>query len=394
MAALQSFHLLESSSAPSSPVVRSRSAFWNATDSDLNSRCVASVESLPLNSVETLNLFSVLPNLTMVNLEAELNSVRPSQRSHKSWITRLLNDAQKAKTRGTLTLDKLKRISRQIEDQINKIIDYERQVYEIYTRHKVAEDDPNREAAAAEIFEFVQDANDSLAVYEADLAPAPLPPVLDLTVPVTGQQLLDAMKQMGNNSISVTYDCSYFYGNETDRLAFINWLSEFEGVLKTQPHWDDQQKLGYLKKVVLGNAAAYIAHLEPGPGNFAVAIKALKDQYLNEAFITDEYLSQLVNETPAYDPKFIKTSQYLASVRNICYNLKTHYAVDLLDENSDGYKFLSHIIFNKLNPEIRKALRSKTKNDFPTFNEIMENHMSVIENIISTRSPTSKIRAE
>ena len=116
---------------------------------------------------------------------------------------------------------------------------------------------------------------------------------------------------------------------------------------------------------------------------------------MNEAFITDEYLRQLVNETPANDPNFIKTSQYLASVRNTCYNLKTHYAVDLLDESSDGYKFLSHIVFNKLNPEIRKALKSKTKNVFPTSNEIMENHMSIIENIISTRGPTtSMIRAE
>ena len=127
-AALQYFQLLESSSAPPSPVVHSRSAFWDTTDSDLNSRRVASVESLPLNRVEPLDLFSVLPNLTMVNLESELNSVRPSQSAHRSWITRLLNDAAKAKTRGALTLDKLKRISRQIEDQINKILDYERQV--------------------------------------------------------------------------------------------------------------------------------------------------------------------------------------------------------------------------------------------------------------------------
>ena len=348
----------------------------------------------PLNSVESLDSIRYISNLTMVGLADELNAVRTSQGYYKQWITRLLDDLAKQKTEGTLTLGGFKSANRQIENQIQKILECEDKLIQIYTRYKVAENEATREKAAKAIYDYVQATHNSLADYEADLAPAPLPPVLDLTAPVTGQQLLDAMKQMGNNSISVTYDCSYFYGNETDRLAFINWLSEFEGVLKTQPHWDDQQKLGYLKKVVLGNAAAYIAHLEPGPGNFAVAIKALKDQYLNEAFITDEYLSQLVNETPAYDPKFIKTSQYLASVRNICYNLKTHYAVDLLDENSDGYKFLSHIIFNKLNPEIRKALRSKTKNDFPTFNEIMENHMSVIENIISTRSPTSKIRAE
>ena len=61
-AALQSFQLLESSSAPSSPVVHIRGAFWNITDRDLNSRRVASVESLPLNSVGTLDLSSPFLN--------------------------------------------------------------------------------------------------------------------------------------------------------------------------------------------------------------------------------------------------------------------------------------------------------------------------------------------
>ena len=83
-----------------------------------------------------------------------------------------------------------------------------------------------------------------MAVYKAELAPAAAPPVVDLAEPITGQQLLDAMKKMGNNSISVKYDCSNFYGNESDKLAFKNWLSEFEGVLKTQTNWDEERKLG------------------------------------------------------------------------------------------------------------------------------------------------------
>ena len=93
------------------------------------------------------------------------------------------------------------------------------------------------------IFDFVQQAHNALAVFEADLAPAPLAPVVSLDEPITGQQLLDAMKKMGNNSISVKYDCSNFYGNETDKLAFKNWLSEFEGVLKTQTNWDEKGSL-------------------------------------------------------------------------------------------------------------------------------------------------------
>ena len=64
-----------------------------------------------------------------------------------------------------------------------------------------------------------------------------------------------------------------------------------------------------------------------------------------------------------------------------------HYNTDLLDENTGGYKFLSHVVFNKLSRELRKELKAKTANDFPTFKEIMENHASVIQNIISIRAP-------
>ena len=385
-AALQSFQILGSVSAPPSPVERNRSVFWDISDSALNSRRVASVESLPL-SVESLALFRVLPELNMVNLATDLATVRPTQGAHKRWVTRLLNDIEKEKTENILTLVKFKNFKGQIEDQIQKIIDCEGKLAEVYTRHKVADDNADREEAEQVIFDFVQDAHNSLAGFEAELAPAPLGPVVALDEPITGQQLLDAMKKMGNNSISVKYDCSNFYGNETDRLAFKNWLSEFEGVLKTQTNWDDERKLGYLKKVVLGNAATYIAHLEPGPGNYDAAVKALKDQYLNEAFITDEYFYQLLSETPAYDENYCKTSQYLASVRNKCYNLKTHYHTDLLDPATGGYKLLSHIVFSKLSREIRRELKAKTANDYPTFAQIMEKHASVIQNIISTRAP-------
>ena len=44
-------------------------------------------------------------------------------------------------------------------------------------------------------------------------------------------------------------------------------------------------------------------------------------------------------------------------------------------------------MFSKLSREIRRELKAKTANDFPTFAQIMEHHASVIQNIISTRAP-------
>ncbi|CAL4166803.1 unnamed protein product, partial [Meganyctiphanes norvegica] len=99
----------------------------------------------------------------------------------------------------------------------------------------------------------------------------------------------------------------------------------------------------------------FIAHLEPEVGNYVACISALKEQYLDEPFIVDEYFKKLCAEKPEFDETYGKTRVYIATIRNNLHNLKTHFNVDLLEENSGGHKLLSHIIFTKLSPELRQA---------------------------------------
>ena len=130
----------------------------------------------------------------------------------------------------------------------------------------------------------------------------------------------------------------------------------------------------------------FIAHLGPESGNYQPCIDALKAQYLDEPFLIDEYFKQILNDVPAFDEDYGKTSQYLATVRNKLHNLKTHYKVDLLAAGTGGNKLLSHIVFSKLSGELRKALIAETKSNYPTFDEIMNN----TNNIINTSENAQK----
>ena len=97
-----------------------------------------------------------------------------------------------------------------------------------------------------------------------------------------------------------------------------------------------------------------------------------------------------------FDEDYGKTSQYLATTRNKLHNLKSHYKVDLVTANTGGNKLLSHIVFSKLSPELRKALIAETNSNYPTFDQIMEHANKVINTIVRTRKkkPISKPSSE
>ena len=61
-------------------------------------------------------------------------------------------------------------------------------------------------------------------------------------------------------------------------------------------------------------------------------IKALKEQYLDEPFIIDEYFKKLLADK-------LKTHVYIANTTNHLHNLKIHYKVDLLDESNSAQHF-------------------------------------------------------
>ena len=79
-------------------------------------------------------------------------------------------------------------------------------------------------------------------------------------------------------------------------------------------------------------------------------------------------------------------------MRNHLHNLKTHYQTDLLDKESAGHKFLSHIIFSKFSKELRQAFTWECGTDYPTFSQILDTYGKVINSVVRNRrrKPISK----
>ena len=93
----------------------------------------------------------------------------------------------------------------------------------------------------------------------------------------------------------------------------------------------------------------------------------------------------MCSENPEFDNSYTKTRVFIANVRNHLHNLKTHYKTDLLDKDSAGHKFLSHIIFGKLSKELRQAFTWETGTDYPTFAQILDTYSKVINSVVRNR---------
>ena len=174
---------------------------------------------------------------------------------------------------------------------------------------------------------------------------------------------------MGHEHIKINVDCQKFSGDESDKLEFKNWYDQIDAVVKGRPNWSDSYKIMFLKSKVVKNAATFIAHIDPGPGSYEECIKVLKEQYLNEPYIIDEYFKKLLTDKPEFDETYYKSRTYIANTRNHLHNLKTHYEMDLMDETHGAHKLLAHIIFAKFSAELRQAFKWELNVEYPIFSK-------------------------
>ena len=324
---------------------------------------------------------------------ATISSIKNDCTNIKRVCTRFLNQLKKAESEDSLDSTFLAMQKPKIISRINEMENKEMELNDLVNKSGVAADHADSQYCVdlvkymsdceAELYRICRTFDAAQAAAAADAAAA---------VPtVNPVQLLDSVSQIGNNPIKISVDCPCFYGDESDRLEYKNWLVQFQSVVNTRRNWSEEFKITYLKTKVLKNAALFIAHLDARPGNYDLCLEALKEQYLDEEFIKDEYFKLLYTEKPEYDETYTKSRVYIASVRNHLHNLKTHYDIDLLEENSSGHKFLSHIIFGKFSKELRQAFTWECKTDYPSFSQILASYGKVINSLIrNKKGPASK----
>ena len=124
--------------------------------------------------------------------------------------------------------------------------------------------------------------------------------------------------------------------------------------------------------------------------NYEVAVKLLKDEFLDEPKMIDSAFKRILEKVPQYDAQFQGLRMYVAEIKGIISDLKTSHKVDLTVPESGGYKFVSHIIFSKIPSVIQRSLIAKSKSNYPTLDNIFENIKEVIETYNKTKPTTKK----
>ena len=207
----------------------------------------------------------------------------------------------------------------------------------------------------------------------------------DLT---TANKLVDIMSKFDTSEGKPPpLQCGTFSGTEKDKFAFSNFLIQFENVIGHKKNLSDSAKQSYLLSYLRGYALKVISHLAVSEENYKVALKLLRDEFLDVDYIVDETYRNLLQARPSFkdDSEFSNVKEYISEVRSYLFELK-HHGVDFLEENTAGNSLVSHIIFNKLPYVFKKELASKAVTNFPTLQDIFDYYLDVIKHLKLGRS--------
>ena len=385
--------VIEYNSAPSSPsslAFRDISPLRTASAPSSPARSGSSVIPRTSSVKALVDRFEINPPSIMASNAKKEAAEDIRKIGHcKGWVTRYLNKLETLLVSGKDVLDSIdfKSVSEQIETQCDKILTYRNSIDDIYATH-------NADAAFKTVYDdidlFLINTNQKVNDYALKVARG-AEQVVPAPDNITKAELLKAMSQLGNEHIKINVDTPNFLGDEKDKLEFKHWYDRIDAIVKGRPNWSEEYKFFFLKTKVQKNAAAFINHIEPGAGAYDLCMDALKEQYLNESYIVNEYFKKLLSDQPKFDETYLESKTYIANTRNHLHNLKNYYGVDLMDETNGAHKFLSHVIFSKFSVELRQAFKWELKVEYPTFDQILKSYCKVTTHLDNLREVPSQV---
>ena len=286
----------------------------------------------------------------------------------KSRITSALNNLDKLNPE-ELSLEAFSARRKDILHYLGKVDETNDSIIDLYDAAQFAEDDGNRVQEMDSQVDYRNSVTDKLATFERVLSK-------------------DDTKKKPDNEFKIgvkmpEIKCKTFSGKSTDKFEFKNFLKQFQNCVDSCERLTDSGKLNYLKGYLTDYAFSTISHLSISDENYQVAISTLKDEFLDEKFIIDESLKQLLVMHPKYDANFVGVKVYVNTCKNILHELKI-YGVDLLNEGSAGCTLISHIIFQKLPSSVKRELIRKANDNYPTIVELFANFNEILKTLLKT----------
>ena len=298
-----------------------------------------------------------------------------SRAGYKSRVTVVLKEIKEKQDKGELTKDLLNRHQSLIQEWLDKISKVNDQIDKDCDDQCIDVTDVQRQDDLNAEVKYLTKVQTDLYEFACKCPSTPVS---------SPDALASAITKLQSAPLKPKLQCSTFSGVDVDKLAFKDFLTQFQNCVDAGGSMSNSVKLTYLRGYLTGYAYKIISHLSITDDNYLIAIKLLKDEFLDTEYIVDEYLKQLIHNYPKFDSTFANVRQYLNETRAALHELKT-YGVDLMEDGSAGAKLISHIIFDKLPNILKKELISKVNCNFPTIVQIFDNYNDLLKTLSRTK---------
>lgn len=173
--------------------------------------------------------------------------------------------------------------------------------------------------------------------------------------------------------------CSSFKG-ESDRFQFRSFILSFENTFGCRTDISSAAKLQYLKAHLGGFALRDIEHLSNVDENYPIALKILKDLYLDKQFIIDSLFHKIDSAPVLSGRNLDEVRAFISEVRAYIHELK-EFGLDFLEEDTPGCKLVSHLVVDKLPSSFLRELKIDTKEEYPSINIIFDRYHHILKSL-------------
>ena len=310
-------------------------------------------------------------------------SLKRKRSGYKGRVTFIVKDLEKRNGEKTLRQSYFTEQKSVIKNLLEKINDCNDEIFELSETNKISCDDEARKADRPTVNE-----NDYHMRVTEKLAE-----LTDIFQPMTKAAVQAPVVATAKEHIRVPkLSCKKFSGTEKDKFYFNNFLKQFENVIEAGGITSGSAKLTYLFGYLENYAFDIVSHLSIKDDNYPLAIKLLKDEFLDVEFLIHEYLRKILLYQVNFDDEFSGSKRFINDVRSYVQDLK-NFELDFLKSGSAGLKLLSDIVFQKLPTLLRRELIRKVGNPYPNLIELFDNYHQVIKTILSTSNPQRKIKS-
>ena len=140
------------------------------------------------------------------------------------------------------------------------------------------------------------------------------------------------------------------------------------------PTLTESSKLIYLKSSLAGRALGLVENLLTCDESYAIAMRLLNDEFLDEEFIFNKIMNELMAIKPA--DSLDKANEFLVNLKSQVMELqKIKY--DFLQLGTSGNELLSLIVRTKLPKNIIIEISRRSSITYPKLNHIFEHFFEV-----------------